>query len=193
MRVCCQMAHRALFGVHRTVSGAPSPRANKPATLGNFMGTIRYNSPDCPVCTGLSDEPAKERLPVRQRSTTEVYSDEQCCAGVRAAKSEVIGLSGAAKGQRVRTVNSSKPQRARWRGAHRTVNSGCPLRHWTVRCVHRQQEQPTARKWLGDINTHQPPHSKQSKYYKLPIQYKSKANHSKTHSKQSTPSFQNQL
>jgi hypothetical protein len=29
----------------------------------------------------------------------------------------------------------------------------CPVRHRTVRCVHRQQPLPTARKWLGAINT----------------------------------------
>jgi hypothetical protein len=112
MRVCCQVAHR-------TLSGALGPGANKPATLGNPPGALRYNSSNCLVCTELSDELAEQRLPARQQSTTEVYSDEQCHAEVRAAKSEVTGhvwcgtgLSGAAKRQRVKTVNSSKPQRA---------------------------------------------------------------------------------
>jgi hypothetical protein len=36
---------------------------------------------------------------------------------------------------------------------HRTVNSTYPMRHRTVRCAHRQQTQPTARKWLEAINT----------------------------------------
>jgi hypothetical protein len=83
------------------------------------MGALRYNSPDCPVCTGLSGEPAEQRLPARQRSTGKVNSDEQCRAEARVAKSEVTGhvwcatgLSGAAKGQRVPMVNSSKTQRA---------------------------------------------------------------------------------
>jgi hypothetical protein len=72
------------------------------------------------MCTGLSGEPAEQRLPARQWSTAQMNSDEQCRAEARAAKSEVTGhvwcatgLSGAAKGQRVPTVNSSKPQRAR--------------------------------------------------------------------------------
>jgi hypothetical protein len=113
MGVCCQVAHR-------TLSGAPGPRPNKHATLGNSMGTLRYNSLDCPVCTGLSGEPAEQQLPARQRLTAQMNISEQCCVEVRAQKSEVIGhvrcatgLSGAAKGQRVPTINNSKPQWAR--------------------------------------------------------------------------------
>jgi hypothetical protein len=81
MRVCCQVAHR-------TLSGAPGQAANEQAILGNFMGTLRYNSPDCLVCTGLSGELVEQRLPARQRSTANMNSDEQCRAEVRAAKSE---------------------------------------------------------------------------------------------------------
>jgi Ca2+-dependent lipid-binding protein len=55
----------------------------------------------------------------------------------------------------------------------------------TVWCAHRQQAEPTARKWLGAINTPQPPHSWASKFSELLIQYKSKVNHSKTYSKHS--------
>jgi hypothetical protein len=43
---------------HRTMSGAPGPYAIKPATLVNSLGALFYNSLDCPVCTGLSGEPA---------------------------------------------------------------------------------------------------------------------------------------
>jgi hypothetical protein len=114
---------------------------------------------------------------------------------VRAAKSEVTGhvrcatgLSGAAKGQRVPTVNNSKPQRARWRGAHRTANSDCLVRHRTVRCAHRHQRQPTAREWLEAINTPQPPLFKASKHSEVLIHCKSKVQHSKTQSKHSTHS-----
>jgi hypothetical protein len=45
MIVCCQVAHR-------TLSGAPCPYTNEPATLGNSLNALHYNSPDCPVCTG---------------------------------------------------------------------------------------------------------------------------------------------
>jgi hypothetical protein len=47
--VCCQVAHR-------TLSGAPSPSANEPATLGNSLNVLRYNSPD------MSGEPVEQRL-----------------------------------------------------------------------------------------------------------------------------------
>jgi hypothetical protein len=130
--VCCQV-------VHRTVSSAPGPSTIKPATLGKSKGTLRYNSPDCPVCTGLSGEPAEQRLPARQRSTAQMNSDEQYSDRSQSAEVRChrtvwcgTGLSGAAKRQRSPTVNSD-----------------CPVRHRTVRCAHRQQTLSTARKWLG--------------------------------------------
>jgi hypothetical protein len=43
----------------------------------------------------------------------------------------------------------------------------------------------TARKWLGAINTPQPPHSKSSKHSEFLIHCQSKVQHSKTQSKQS--------
>jgi hypothetical protein len=64
----------------------PRPARNEPATLGNSMGALRYNSPDCLVCTGLSGEPVEQWLPARQRSTAE-------CTVMNSAaqKSEAIG------------------------------------------------------------------------------------------------------
>jgi hypothetical protein len=44
MRVCWQVMHWTLFG-------APGPRPNEEATLQNSLGALRYNSPDCPMCT----------------------------------------------------------------------------------------------------------------------------------------------
>ena len=41
-----------LSGVHRTVSGAPRGHQLKLFALGNSRKPARYNSPDCPVCTG---------------------------------------------------------------------------------------------------------------------------------------------
>jgi hypothetical protein len=49
-------------------------------------------------------------------------------------------MSGVAPGcpvQRLQRSSRSKPQRACWRGVHRTVNSTCLVRHRTVRCAHR--------------------------------------------------------
>jgi hypothetical protein len=137
---------------HRTVSGAPGPRASEHATLRNFQAVVRYNSPDCPVCTGHVRWANRATVTWRQRSSTKwtLY--------VRAQSREVrayrcgTGLSGATTGQRFQGSSRSKPQRACWRGTHRTVNSGCPMHHQTVRCAHRQQKLPMARKWLEAIN-----------------------------------------
>jgi hypothetical protein len=67
------------------------------------------------------------------------------------------------------------------------VHSDYPVAHQTVRCAHRQQPLPTARKWLGAINTPQPPHSLVSKFSEVHIQYKSSSIHSKTQFKRSNP------
>jgi hypothetical protein len=60
------------------------------------------------------------------------------------------------------------------------VNRACPVAHQTIRYAHRQQPLPMARKWLGAINTPQPPHSLASKSSEVHIQYKSYNIHSKT-------------
>jgi hypothetical protein len=94
--------------------------------------------------------------------------------------------------------------------AHRTVNSACPVHHWTVwwphkselqrsnpnswvtwlahrtvRCTIRQQHSPTAILVVGAINTPQPPLFKASKHSLLLIQYKSNTQHYKTQIKAS--------
>jgi hypothetical protein len=46
--------------VHRTVSGAPGWLL-RTRTLGISSAAYGYNSPDCPVCTGLSGEPTVGR------------------------------------------------------------------------------------------------------------------------------------
>ena len=43
---------------HRTVSGAPRESDSELAGFGN---PLRYNSPDCPVCTGLSGAPSNRQ------------------------------------------------------------------------------------------------------------------------------------
>jgi hypothetical protein len=57
----------------------------------------------------------------------------------------------------------------------------------TVRCAHRQQPLPMARKWLGAINIPQPPHSLASKFSEVNIQDKSYIIHSKTQFQRSNP------
>jgi hypothetical protein len=96
-------------------------------------------------------------------------------------------LSGAAIGQRVLAVKTLQTPMARWHDAHWTVNSTCPLRHRTVRCAHRQQTQPMARKWLEAINTPQPSPSMASKYSEHQIHCQSKGNHFKDTTKAFNP------
>jgi hypothetical protein len=57
----------------------------------------------------------------------------------------------------------------------------------SVRCAHRQQSQPTARKWLEAIKTPQPPPFKPSKHYNFSIQYYIKRIHSEDTIKASNP------
>jgi hypothetical protein len=161
MRVCCLWC----TGQCPVCIG---PRASEQATLENSLGALRYNSLDCPVCTGHVRWVSGATVTVRQRSTAKVYNDEQCAAEVRAASG--TGLSGATTGQRLQRSTRSKPQRAWWRGTHQTVNCDCPVHHRTVRCDHRQQKQSMARKWLEAINTPQPPPSRASKFSEVPIQ-----------------------
>jgi hypothetical protein len=43
------MAHWTLSGVHRTLFDAPGQTASELATLEFLLGTLHYNSPDCPL------------------------------------------------------------------------------------------------------------------------------------------------
>ena len=55
--------------IHRTVRCTPDSvwcskqeRPQELASLGNSQRLVRYTSPDCPVCTGLSGAPPEQRL-----------------------------------------------------------------------------------------------------------------------------------
>jgi hypothetical protein len=110
---------------HRTVSGAPGPSAIELATLRNSPGALRYNSPDCPVCTKLSGEPAEQWFPTRQRSTAKVYSGKQCRTETRTQKSEATELSDAAKDKELQRSIAPNPNgRA---DVTRTGLSGVPI------------------------------------------------------------------
>jgi hypothetical protein len=96
--------------------------------------------------------------------------------------------------QRTATVNSSKPQQSADMARTGQWTVPCLMHHRTAWCTHRQQSQPTARKWLEAINTPQPPPFKSSKLLTLLIQYKSKEYTPKTQSRHSILSkLQNQI
>jgi hypothetical protein len=88
--------------------------------------------------TGLSGEPPD--YPVSQRSNVQLRPTVSI-AEVRSqsAKSEHIGLSGAARGHKTSMVNSSKPQRTADVALSGQWTVQCPVHHRTVRCAHRQQ------------------------------------------------------
>jgi hypothetical protein len=143
-----------------------------------FRGALRYNSPDFPVIQWSNGSLRGNARLTRWTVMNSVASE------VRAQKSEVTGLSGVAldclvqqddkalKQWTAPNPNGRAPDSEQWQ-------SGAPLD-----CsVHPSPA--TARKWLGAINTPQPPHSKSSKPSEIFIHCKSKVQHSKTQSKQS--------
>jgi hypothetical protein len=78
--------------IHRTVRCAPdmsgAPRKARPpelASLGFARQPLRYNSPDCPVCTGLSGVPAEQRFPAAPTAPCAALNARAARADVRAA------------------------------------------------------------------------------------------------------------
>jgi hypothetical protein len=63
--------------VHRTMSGAPG-WLRRTSALGKELTTFGYNSPDCPVCTGLSGEPTVGRAIGRLRQLRKEIRTGQC-------------------------------------------------------------------------------------------------------------------
>ena len=123
--------------VHRTVrrctGHCPVRQAGSSelAALGNSPATYDYNSPDCPVCTGLSGEPTVGRANGRPRD-------------LRGTRGRANGRKGAPDCPvctgHVRCANGSQICNGRLRHfgkeiGHRTV-SGV---HRTVRCARRQK------------------------------------------------------
>jgi hypothetical protein len=112
------------------------------ATFGNFQGPLRYNSQDCPVCTGHV-RCSKEGRPQELASLGFVfqplhYNSPDCPV--------CTGLSGASAEQRAPTATCSAfiaRQRAQRSGtpmlAHRTLYSTCPVRHRTSRRAQKSE------------------------------------------------------
>ena len=91
--------------IHRTVRCTPDSvrcakgsRPQELASFGKLQRLVHYNSPDCPVCTGLSGATPVQRLSPRQR-----LSAAHLLRALRAQKSGAPIL------------------------AHRTRNSACPV------------------------------------------------------------------
>jgi hypothetical protein len=188
MRVCCQWRTGQCL-VHQAEHQANSHSRVFLMTRSAIIHRTVRCAPD------MFGEPTEQRSLCATVDCKSKQWSEQCAAEVRAEKSKCgTGLSSAATGWRLPTVDRSKPQWACWRGTHRTVNSAYPVHDRTVRCAHRQQTQPTARKWLEAINT--PNHLLQLHPSFLNSTFIARAKQNTPRhiqSIQSTPSSQNQL
>jgi hypothetical protein len=138
---------------HRTVSGAPRSYNSEPATLGNSRArsTIIHRTVRC--ATGLSGEPAEQRLPAHPTVNSGDVRAEQCHAEVRTAKSESTRLSGVASDcpvQQDDKGSNSRPAPNPNGCADVACTGQCTVAvrcrtgrsgaHRTVQCAHRQQK-----------------------------------------------------
>jgi hypothetical protein len=69
-RRCTAINHRTVWWCTGLSGG---PFTGKLVALGNSSATYGYNSPDCPVCTGLSGEPTVGRANGRPRDLRETH------------------------------------------------------------------------------------------------------------------------
>jgi hypothetical protein len=149
--------------IHRTVRCTPdSVRCAKEdppqelASFGKLQRLVRYNSPDCPVCTGLSGATPEQRLPPRQR-----LSAAHLMRALRAQKSGAPILAH-------RTANSTRPvctghpggptrqklQRLESNGSDDMAGgNGLSGVHRTVRCAIEQTASQRPHLVVGAINT----------------------------------------
>jgi hypothetical protein len=115
--------------IHRTVLCTPdSVRCSMEelpqelACLGKTQQLLRYNSPDCPVYTGLSGEPAEQRL-LRANGHLQVHL------------------------MRARSAQKSGTRAL----AHRTLNSTCPVCTGHPGGPRRQKLQRSESNGVGDV------------------------------------------
>jgi hypothetical protein len=115
--------------IHRTVRCTPDSvrcskggRPQELASLGFSLQPLRYNSPDCPVCTGLSGASAEQRLLQAPMATCSAFIARQ------------------------RAQRSGTPMLA-----HRTMNSACPVRHRTSSGAQRSELQRSESNGSDDV------------------------------------------
>jgi hypothetical protein len=130
----------------------PVLQGRAPQELASFGKSLRYNSPDCPVYTGLSGEPAEQRLlranghlqahliraRSAQKSGTRALAHRTLTVHVRCA-------TGHPDGPRRQSSNGRNPTAlvTWWRTGHVRCAPDCPVHHAT--------DSPTKRLvwWLG--------------------------------------------
>ena len=97
-------------------------RPQELASLGFSFQPLLYNSPDCPVCTGLSGASAEQRLLQAPTATCSAFIARQ------------------------RVQRSGTPMLA-----HRTLYSTCPVRHRTSRRAQKSELQRSISNGTGDV------------------------------------------
>jgi hypothetical protein len=130
MRWLCSAKVSSVW-VHRTVRWCTrqcpvcQAGSGKLAALGKELTAYDYNSPDCPVCTGLSGEPTVGRANGRLRDPRET-------------RGRANGREGAPDS--VQCANGSKAANGRLRQIRKEIRTGqCPVVHQTIRCARRQK------------------------------------------------------
>jgi hypothetical protein len=108
--------------IHWTVRCSKEERPPELASLGNSFPLLRYNSPDCPVYTGLSGVTAGQRLLQAPTATCSAFIARQ------------------------RAQRSGTPMLA-----HRTLYSTCPVRHRTSRRAQKSELQRSNCNGVGDV------------------------------------------
>jgi hypothetical protein len=123
--------------VHRTVrwctGQCPVRQAGSGelAALGKELTAYDYNSPDCPVCTGLSGEPTVGRANGRLRDPCETCGRAN---GREGAPDCPVCTRQCLVHQRLLICSG------RLRQIRKEIRTGqCPVVHRTVRCVRRQK------------------------------------------------------
>ena len=149
--------------IHRTVRCTPDSvrcakggRPQELASFGKLQRLVRYNSPDCPVCTGLSGATLEQRSSPRQRLSAAHL--------MRALRAQMAGAPTPAH----RTRNSACPvctghpggptsqelQRSEFNGSDDVAGgTGLSGVHRTVRCAIEQTTFQRPHLVVGAINT----------------------------------------
>jgi hypothetical protein len=99
--------------------------------LGKELTAYDYNSPECPVCTGLSGEPTVSRANGRLRDPRGTHGRANGREGHRTVRCAPDS---------VRCANGSKAANGRLCQIRKEICTGqCPVVHRTVRCARRQK------------------------------------------------------
>jgi hypothetical protein len=123
--------------VHRTVRWCTGQCLGRQAgsgelaALGKKLTAYGYNSPDCPVCTGLSGEPTVDRANGRPSDPRETRGRAN---GREGAPDCPVCIGQCPMRQRLQGANG------RLRQIRKEIRTGqCPVLHRTVWCARRQK------------------------------------------------------